>query len=143
MISRLLRWFLLSLPWLIACLCVGAWLVARVPLTGIFQRAFVFDGTSPWFNTFLPSQRVTTPGRQPEGWVGQRIFEEPVYASARLPGVYDEVEVGLQIRPTRQPMLEFGLANRDGDQFTVLPVWSEVLQRGWHRVVSIDDGVCS
>jgi hypothetical protein len=134
MLFRLSRWFVLCLPWFIACLCVGAWLVARVPPTGIFQRTFVFDGTSPWFNTFLPGQRVTSPGRQPEGWVGQRIFEEPVYASARIPGAYDEVEVQLDLRPTRQPLLELGLANREGDQFVMVPIWSEVLQRGWRQV---------
>lgn len=122
------------LPWILAAVCVLAWLTARIPLEGVFERSFVFDGTSPWFNTFLPGQRVTLPGRQPDGWVGQRILEEPVYASARVPGAYDAVDLTLDLRPIRQPFLEVGLANRGGDDFDVRPAWSEVLARGWHWV---------
>lgn len=136
MFFRVGQFFARVIPWILAALCVLAWLTARVPLTGLFERSFVFDGTSPWFNTFLPGQRVTVPGRQPDGWIGQRIIQEPVYASARVPGAYDAVDLGLELRPTNQPLLEIGLANRGGDDFDMEPAWSEVLAQGW-RYVSI------
>lgn len=134
--SRILRFFAVLLPWCFAAGLILFWLSARVPISGVFFRNFVVDGTSPWLNTFLPGQRATVPGMQPEGWIGQRITQEPVYASARVPGAYDALEVGLEFRPTRQPLIELGLANRNEDGFTTVPAWSEVLASGWRRVVT-------
>lgn len=134
MSSRILSIVARFIPWVLALVCVFAWLTARIPLDGVFARTFLLDGTSPWMNTFLPGQRTTIPGRQAEGWIGQQIINEPVYASARVPGAYDTVQVGFELRPVKQPFLELGLANRGGDDFVMRPIWSEALQTGWRQV---------
>ncbi len=135
-LSRWIAWPLLVIPWFAVC-GVLVWLcLLRFPPSGVTTYRFVADGTSPWLDAFLPGQRVTPPGLQPEGWIGQRIFHEPVYASARLPGPYDQVEVTMEARPTRQPLVEFGVLRDPATfAFEMHPFWSEALSKGWHPVV--------
>lgn len=116
---------LLSLVfWGLAALGIFALLVQRFPQTGVVVFEVPFDGASAWIDPFLPAERVTSPGMQPEGWVGQRIMAEPVYASARTPGVYDTVEVEVEFRPIRQPLLELGLLrDEQAFQFEFQPIW--------------------
>ncbi len=132
-IPRPVAVMLFLLPWL-AVAVVGWWLlVLRFPPSGIWRASFALDGQSPWFDPFLPGQRASSPGVQPEGWVGQRITMDPVYASARTPGLYDAVDVALELRALRQPLLELGIL-RDPVTFALEmhPVWSEELSQGWH-----------
>lgn len=134
-IPRVIALPFLLIPWLL-CLAMGGWLLLqRFPLNGIAHFAFPFNGSSPWFDPFLPGERVTQPGPQPEGWIGQRIFNEPAYASARIPGAYDEAEIMLEAKTLRQPMLEFGyLVDPATFTFELQPMWSEELAKGWHQV---------
>lgn len=117
------------LPWAIAIAGLGWLLVQRFPPAGIAVFDVPFDGRSAWINAFLPAERVTSPGAQEDGWRGQRIFGDPVYTSARIPGVYDAVAVELEFRPIRQPLMELGLVkNAEVGEIIFSPVWFEPLQ---------------
>ncbi len=123
-----------AIPWL-CMLGVGLWLIGlRIPFNGIRAFHFPLDGRSVWFDPFLPGQRTSTIGLQSEGWIGQRLFQEPVYAALRLPGVYDEVSLGLDFRTTRQPLVDIGFRQEPGGGFAMQPLWSEVLSKGWRAV---------
>ncbi|MEN9558721.1 MAG: hypothetical protein RL141_1090 [Candidatus Parcubacteria bacterium] len=102
----------------------------RFPPTGVAVFDIPLDGRSAWVDPFLPAERVTSPGPQDDGaWVGQRILQDPVYASARLPGVYETVDVELEFRTLRQPLLEIGLLRDEKtQQFEFRPIWFEPLQ---------------
>ena len=130
-IVRLIR----LVPWL--CAGVGViWLIVHQwPLSGTRTFAFIFDGTSPWFDAFLPAERVVIPKKWEDGWVGERILMDPVYASLRVPGVYDRVRVLMETRFWKQPLMELGML-RDPNTFSfeMVPVWSEALSRGWREV---------
>ncbi|KAA0205511.1 hypothetical protein EDM68_05545 [Candidatus Uhrbacteria bacterium] len=123
------------LPWSLAIGLLG-WVVSlRFPIDGVARFSFTFDGSSPWLNPFQPGERVTSPGRQPEGWTGQRIIGEPVYSSARLPGAYDTLEIAMEVKPLRQPLAELGLLrDEEAFSFEMEPLWSEALSSGWRRV---------
>src|SRR5688572_20632906 len=130
--SRLIA---IILIWIPALLFAGWILSQRFPLDGIAKFDFAFDGRSPWFNPFQPGERVTSPGQQPEGWIGQRILQEPVYGSARVPGAYDTVGISFDIRSTRQPLAELGILRDEASfAFEIKPLWSEALSRGWRPV---------
>lgn len=121
-------------PWIGAfLLCV--WLVhLRVPFSGVRTFDLGLDGRSPWFDPFLPGQRASVIGAQDGGWIGQRILAEPVYASIRLPGIYTSANIGLEFRAPKQPLIEVGLRHEPGEAFTMQPLWSEALSKGWRRV---------
>ncbi len=123
------------IPWSIAVILFG-WIVSlRFPPDGIVHFGFVFDGRSPWFNPFQPGERVTSPGQQPDGWVGQRILNEPVYASARQPGAYDKVNLSFEVKPLRQPIAEMGLMRDEASfSFEMKPLFAEALTQGWRAV---------
>ncbi len=127
--SRILA---ILLPWTLAIGLLG-WVVSlRFPPDGMVRFSFAFDGASPWLNPFQPGERVTSPGRQPEGWVGQRVIGEPVYSAARLPGAYDTLSVAMEVKPLRQPLAEFGLLRDEAAfAFDMEPLWSEALSTGW------------
>ncbi|MBP9762458.1 hypothetical protein KBD34_02470 [Patescibacteria group bacterium] len=129
---------MLILPWVLAGLVVLGLLLLHIPPSGVWQQSFVFDGTSPWLATFLPSDRVTRPGVQADGQMGQRIIAEPVYASARVPIVADRAELALEAKVVRQPLIELGASQDDLGSTEAKPVWSEVLEKGWRRVVKGD-----
>jgi hypothetical protein len=124
----------------IPVLAFGAFIVAeRFPASGVAKFSFPFDGRSPWFNPFQPGERVTSPGKQADGWTGQRIFLEPVYGSARVPGAYDSVDLSFEIRAKNQPLAELGIMRDEASfAFEMQPLWSQVLSNGW-RQVSIGD----
>ncbi len=130
--SRILA---MLLPWTLAIGLLG-WIVSlRFPPDGMVRFSFAFDGASPWLNPFQPGERVMSPGRQPEGWTGQRVIGEPVYSAARLPGAYDTLEVAMEVKPLRQPLAELGLLRDEAAfAFEMEPLWSEALSSGWRRV---------
>lgn len=122
------------LPWLGAA-AIFFWLcLLRVPPSGIRTLSFTFDGRSPWMNPFLPGYRTTPIGLQFEGWAGQRIFAEPVYSTLRLPGVYNQLSLGLQFRTDNQPLLEVGIAQEPARETSFQPLWSQALASGWRPV---------
>ncbi|MBP9864692.1 hypothetical protein KBC54_04585 [Patescibacteria group bacterium] len=135
-IPRPIAVLVLSIPWIMA-LCAMGWLVyVRYPPTGVFTVSSVIDGQSPWINPFLPTQRVTAAGKQADGWVGQRIIDDPTYFTARVPGPYDSVDVTLEYRPLYQPMMEFGMV-RDaaGTSLQLVPMYASELQKSdWQHV---------
>lgn len=122
------------MPW-IGALVVGAWLLhLRIPFGGVRTLDVILDGRSPWFDTFLPGQRVSSVGPQVDGWTGQQILAEPVYASMRLPGIYSSSQIGIEFRPNTQPLIEVGVRQEPNEAFAMQPFWSEVLSKGWKRV---------
>jgi hypothetical protein len=134
--SRILA---IILIWIPALLFAGWILAQRFPLDGVARFSFPFDGRSPWFNPFQPGERVTSPGQQADGWIGQRILQEPVYGSARVPGAYDTVDISFDVRDLRQPLAELGLMRDEASfAFEMKPLWSQALSIGW-RPVSIGD----
>lgn len=120
-----------------------AWLVLqRLPPSGTVTFDVPFDGRSAWINPFLPAERTTPPGEQNGGWKGQKVIADPVYASARIPGVYDEVEVSVDFRPNNQPLIELGvLRNLEAFQFEFQPLWFAPLQDKDWRVATTTQGV--
>lgn len=134
-VPRPLVWSVAAIPWIVVVLSCFAFLVQRFPPSGVVHFRFSHDGSSPWLTAFLPGQRVTSPGVQPDGWTGQRILGSPVYASLRTPGVYDSVSVGLEFRPQNQPLIEIGIERDAATQaFELRPLWSEALSQGWRHV---------
>lgn len=136
------RWItipILALPWILA-LAVLAWIVIqRFPPNGTFTAYSALDGQSMFINSFLPSERANSPGVQPDGWVGQRITDDPVYFTTRVPGPYETAEVEIEYRPLRQTFLEFGRvydpASRD---LELAPMFSAELQT--NEWVSVSGG---
>ncbi|OGL79103.1 hypothetical protein A3E39_02560 [Candidatus Uhrbacteria bacterium RIFCSPHIGHO2_12_FULL_60_25] len=124
-------------PWALAIAALAWLVVQRFPPSGTVVFDVPFDGTSAWIDPFLPAERTTRPGLQAdEGWSGQRVVQDPVYTSARLPGVYDEVDLEIEFRPIRQPIIEIGLL-RDPESlsFEFQPIWYAPLEReGWRGV---------
>ncbi|MBI5655228.1 hypothetical protein HZC53_06285 [Candidatus Uhrbacteria bacterium] len=130
-IPKPLAYAFLTIPWVLAG-SAAVWLaLLRFPPSGIFQTSAILDGGSPWINPFLPGERASKPGLQPEGWVGQRITDDPVYFSALVPGPYESVEVSLEYRPMNQPLLEFGLVHDpEGKMLEMHPLYSSQLENG-------------
>ncbi len=139
-LRRILAMISYVLPWAVAVFALGTLFVIRYPSSGVFQASTVFDGKSAWINPFLPAERTTQPGVQSEGWIGQRVTDDPTYFTARIPGPYERVNVKLEFRPVHQPLLEFGLV-RDaaGNDLDLQPLFSESLESAaWRRVDTKD-----
>ena len=128
-IPRAIAFPFLALPW-IACVFAVAYLaIQRFPPNGIFVVTSKMDGTSPFANPFLPSERVTPPGKQAEGWSGQRVMGDPTYFNARVPGPYDTVDIDLEFKPVHQPLLEFGVVrDATGNDLELHPMYFESLE---------------
>ena len=125
-----------AIPWGVALVVMGWLVVMRYPVNGVFVASTVIDGKSAWINPFLPSHRVTSPGIQPDGWIGQRVTDDPVYFTARVPGPYDSVDVAIEYRPVQQSLLEFGMV-RDaaGKELELSPMYAAELQSpDWQHV---------
>lgn len=134
-LPRPIVWSLAVIPWIVVALLCCTFLIQRFPPSGVVSFVFAHDGTSPWMAAFLPGQRVTSPGVQEGGWIGQRLIGSPVYTSLRSPGSYDQVSVALEFRPERQPLAEIGIERDAATQaFEMRPLWSEALAQGWRRV---------
>ncbi len=127
---------LLIVPWCVAAYVFGWVILQRFPPNGVFLATSPLDGKSAFINPFLPAERTTVPGVQPEGWTGQRITDDPVYFTAHIPGPYDSVSVDIDFRPIHQTLLEFGLV-RDaaGNDLDLQPFYSSELQNpSWTQV---------
>ncbi len=134
-IPKPIAYSLFVLPW-IAAASVFAWIaVQRFPPSGVFVASSPMDGASPWIHPFLPAERASSAGRQPDGWVGQRIIDDPVYFNALVPGPYETVDVTLEFRPLQQPLLEFGLVHDlAGKDLELRPLYFAGLQSGeWRK----------
>ncbi len=136
-IPRAIAFPFLALPW-IACVFAVAYLaIQRFPPNGIFVVTSKMDGTSPFANPFLPSERVTPPGKQAEGWSGQRVMGDPTYFNARVPGPYDTVDIDLEFKPVHQPLLEFGVVrDATGNDLELHPMYFESLESNDWRPVA-------
>jgi len=133
--QRILKILAILIAWGSAFALVCFVMAPHFPLSGVVHFSFPFDGASPWFNPFQPGERVSSPGKQPDGWTGQRITDEPVYGSARVPGAFDTVNVSMEVRALRQPLVDMGLLRDEAAfQFEMKPLWSEALSKGWHAV---------
>lgn len=117
------------LPWVVGTFLFTWVLAQHFPRDGRLTMDLPLDGRSPWFEAFLPGQRASSPGVQPDGWVGQRITGEPVYARLRLPGAYETAEVRVEFRPNDQPLLEFGVERglEGAAAYELSPLWSREL----------------
>lgn len=139
-LSRIVGIISFFLPWVLAGGALFVLCAIRFPSNGVFRVSSVLDGRSAWINPFLPGERTSQPGVQPEGWIGQRITDDPTYFTARVPGPYERVDVSLEFRPVHQPFLEFGLV-RDaaGNDLDLQPLFSESLESSnWKRVETAD-----
>lgn len=120
---------LLALPWIAALAMFGWILVNRFPPNGTFVATTVVDGRHPFINPFLPSERATVPGPQPDGWTGQRITGDPTYFTSRTPGPYERADVEVEFRSIRQPLLEIGIVrDAEGKNLDLMPLYSSELQ---------------
>ena len=118
-----------ALPWFLAMAGLVWLFILRFPPSGTVEFDIPFDGRSAWVDPFLPSERVTPPGEQEGGWRGQRIMGDPVYGSVRIPGAYDDVEVGVEFRAIRQPLIELGVQRTsDPMSYEYTPIWFEPLK---------------
>lgn len=134
-IPRPVAYALYCVPWLACMFGIGALVLARFPLDGRFRTQTSLEGRNPWIQTFLPSQRASAPGIQPDGWVGQRLTADPVYLNARAPGPYQQVKVEIEFRSLRQPLVEWGMV-RDaaGTELEMQPLYSSELEnQNWHE----------
>ncbi|MEO5928270.1 MAG: hypothetical protein ABIO72_06090 [Patescibacteria group bacterium] len=127
---------LFVIPWVAALVMVVWIIINRFPPNGMFVATTDFTHQSAFINPFLPSERVTSPGAQPEGWLGQRITGDPTYMTARVPGPYDSVTVEMEFRPVHQPLLEFGLVkDAAGLELDLAPFYFEgLVSKSWKRV---------
>lgn len=117
------------IPWLVAVLAIGWLLLQRFPPSGIITFHVPFNGSSAWMDPFLPAERTTSPGVQQGGWTGQRILQDPVYSAAKRPGVFEELELVVEFRPVRQPLVEIGILRDEATlSFEFEPVWFEPLE---------------
>src|SRR3989344_3995865 len=94
------------IPWLIAVFALSWLFIVRYPASGVFSVASRMDGKSAWINPFLPAERTSQPGKQADGWIGQRVLDDPTYFTARVPGPYDTGDGSLEYRSIHQPLLE-------------------------------------
>jgi len=133
--------------WLVVGFCTAPWVAAlvgfsvlvllRFPPSGTFVGKTNFDGKSPWIFPFLPSERASKPGKQPDGWVGQRITGDPAYATAHVPGPYESAEVSIEYRVERQPLIEFGLVQGTTSDLSLTSMYAAELDSPqWQRVTS-------
>jgi hypothetical protein len=128
-IPKPVAYVLFSLPWIAAFLVFAYIVIQRFPPSGVFVSEGFFDGSSPWVYPFLPAERASSPGRHPEGWLGQRVFDDPAYFNALVPGPYETVKVTLEYRPVRQTQIEFGLVHdAEGKDLEMRPMFFEGLE---------------
>lgn len=135
-ISRPVQFFFGAIPWVLCLLGMGWLIFERFPPSGIFVAHTSLDGKSAWIQPFLPAQRTTAPGLQTEGWTGQRLTADPVYFTARTPGPYQSVEVELEFRSQKQPLVELGLVrDAEGKELEMQPLYSSELASSRFRSV--------
>src|SRR5512133_2767423 len=138
---KILKYLAYCIPWIIAVVAFIGIVIHRFPPSGLITFDLPFDGTSAWMDPFLPSERVTSPGLQAGGWRGQRILQDPVYSAARVPGIFDALEMTIEFRPNNQSIAEIGILRDDASlSYELVPIWFAPLQSSsW--VKSSSDGV--
>lgn len=142
MIVRRLLLAFCVIPWALAIVGAGYLLVQRFPPSGIVIFDLPFDGSSAWMDPFLPAERTTSPGVQDGGWRGQRILQDPVYSSARVPGVYNTMDIEVEFRPNNQHLIELGVLRDDASlSFEFQPMWFAPLQSEEWKPASSRDRV--
>jgi hypothetical protein len=140
MIIRRLILALCIVPWALALAGAGWLLIQRFPPSGTVAFDLPFDGSSAWMDPFLPAERTTSPGVQDGGWRGQRILQDPVYSSARVPGAYDTMDIEVEFRPNDQHLIELGVLRDDASlSFEFQPMWFDPLQSENWNVASSQD----
>lgn len=134
-IPRPLVFVLALIPW-IGCVLGIAWLgLERFPPSGIFIAQTNLDGSSAWIQPFLPAERTTSPGSQGD-WTGQRISADPVYFTARSPGPYAWVDLDIEFRSIRQPLIEIGMVrDAEGKELEMQPMYAAELMGSNFRTV--------
>ena len=138
--SKIGRGLAIVVPWSIALVMAIYVLSLRFPPSGMVHFSEAFDGSGIWFTPFTPGERVTSPGMQEDGWRGQRILDEPVYARARWPGAYDHLSLTFDMSTTRQSLAEIGILRDEATRaFEMQPLWSAVLMSEAWREVSLDE----
>lgn len=129
------------LPWTVALAGLGWIGLQRFPLSGTISFDVPFDGSSAWMDPFLPSERVTSPGVQSDGWRGQRVLGDPVYSSARIPGSYDSVTLEMEYRPNGVRLAEIGILRDEATLATeFVPMWFSQLATGDWKLEEAKDG---
>ncbi|MFA6447001.1 MAG: hypothetical protein WCW31_01955 [Patescibacteria group bacterium] len=126
------------LPWVAGLICIVWILALRFPASGIFETQTDFSGNNAYIYPFLPGERTTSPGKQADGWTGQRIISDPVYLNVHTPGPYQTMQVSMEYRTLRQPLLELGIVRDEaGTQLDMQPWYSEILDQSvWRKAVS-------
>lgn len=130
------------IPWILGIFVLFWILTLRFPLSGLFHTESDMTGRSAYIFPFLPGERTTSPGKQADGWSGQRIIADPVYMNIRTPGPYQSVDVEMDFRAIHQPLVEFGMVlDAEGKQLDLHPWYSEVLENPVWNQVSTSQGV--
>jgi hypothetical protein len=128
-IPRLIAFPVFVIPWILAFIVIGYIAVNRFPPNGKFFVTTILDGKSPFINPFLPGDRVSKPREQNEGWTGQRVYGDPTYFTARVPGPYSSANVEIEFLPVRQPLLEFGIVRYEViNDLELHPMYSSELE---------------
>lgn len=135
------RWLVIGICgafWAAAIFMVGLILAVRFPASGIFVATGNLTGNNPFIYPFLPAERTLYPEGQDVDFVGQRVIGDPVYSNVRTPGPYDTVDVDMEFRTIRQPLLEFGLVrDAEGKDLEMRPWYSQPLDgKDWQRTIS-------
>lgn len=137
MIDRRLTGILFAVPWIAAALSILFLAALRYPLSGVFSAETGLDGASAWINPFLPAERTTSPGPQDGGWIGQRLINDPVYFTTRIPGPYRTVRVTMEYRVLHQPLAEFGVVrDAEGKELELYPLYSSELDPATWQVAA-------
>ncbi|MDF1496892.1 MAG: hypothetical protein P1P90_02430 [Patescibacteria group bacterium] len=125
-------------PWIIGIGFVVFILSLRFPVSGIFRATTNLTGTSAFIYQFLPAERTIIAKGDELDFIGQRMIEDPVYINARTPGPYEIVDVEMEFRVTRQPLVELGIIRDSaGKQMDMIPWYSELLESAdWKHVTS-------
>lgn len=123
-------------PWLMGAGVLVWILFLRFPLDGIFATEGDLTGGHAFIFPFLPAERTVILEGREEDWKGQRVLDDPVYMNIMTPGPYESVQVEMDFRVLRQPLLEFGLVKDSaGQQLEMHPWYSEVLEQpAWQAV---------
>lgn len=132
--------------WLAVALCLVPWffgagvfvwiLFLRFPLDGVFKSESDLMGGNAYIFPFLPAERTVWPDEREDDWKGQRIVDDPVYMNIVTPGPYESVEVAIDFKVLRQPLLEFGLVKDSaGQQLEMYPWYSEVLEQNQWKAI--------
>ncbi|MFA6503978.1 MAG: hypothetical protein WCT54_03470 [Patescibacteria group bacterium] len=129
---------LCTIPWILGVFVLFWILILRFPLSGVFHVESDMTGQSAFIFPFLPGERTTSPGKQADGWSGQRITDDPVYMNVRTPGPHQSVDVEMDFRPIHQSLVEFGMVlDAEGKQLDLYPWYSEVLEDpAWSQVTT-------